>query len=106
MNKLRTTLKLSLITPLLLVICVFPAGGGHGTYIPAIIFFPFGLISFILFDELITPFIILAILQFPLYGILLDYNIGKGKKRLIINSICIAHIVLTIVIFLFKADNL
>lgn len=81
-------------------------GGGHGTYVPAIMIFPFGLISFVLFDKLITPFVILAILQFPIYGLLVDYSISKGKKQIVVSSIFIAHIIVAIVIFIFKADSI
>jgi hypothetical protein len=95
LTKYKTTLILSLLTPLLLVVVVFLMGGGHGTYAPAILFFPTGLVSFSIFGQLRTPFIILAVIQFPTYGLLFDKLKNKAKT---ISFILVFHFALVIII--------
>ena len=49
-------------------LAVMFAGGGHGTYLPAAIFFPYTMLSTLLTRQISIPAIGLAILQFPVYG--------------------------------------
>lgn len=52
------------------VMAVFFAGGGHGTYVPAALCFPWTMLSTLANHEITEPFLYLALVQFPLYGIL------------------------------------
>lgn len=92
-----TTSLLTLLTPFLLLLVVFLMGGGHGYYEPAIILFPTGLISFSLFNEIVIPFMILAVIQYPIYGLLIDKSKNKQKTLLFI---IVFHVGLTIITFL------
>jgi hypothetical protein len=47
------------------------AGAGHGTYIPAKLFFPYTMLSTGLFGSILPGFELLAFLQFPIYGVIL-----------------------------------
>ncbi|GAA4306561.1 hypothetical protein GCM10023183_21870 [Nibribacter koreensis] len=76
-------------------------GGGHGYYSPAIILFPTGMISFSFFGELRPAFTILAICQFPIYGLLIDMITNKQKTLCLIASF---HIGLVLLIFLTVKD--
>lgn len=101
----KWTIKLILLTPVLLFIVVFLAGGGHGWYEPAIVLFPFGLISILFFRSIELPFIILAILQYPIYGLLIDtIGIRKSIKWTVI-SIALIHIVQAGVILTLRGEN-
>ena len=92
----KTTLILTALTPILLFGVLFLMGGGHGYFEPAIILFPTGLISFSIFDEIILPFIILAIVQFPVYGLLIDKSNNKRRTLFMILGI---HIELALITF-------
>lgn len=101
----KLTLKLVLLTPVLLFIAVFLAGGGHGWYEPAIVLFPFGLISILFSRSIELPFVILAILQYPIYGLIID-SIGNRKSiKWTIISIILIHMVLAGVILTLRGEN-
>jgi hypothetical protein len=68
-------------TPVLLCAGVAPAGAGHGTYFPATLLFPFTMLSTTVIHSITFPFILLAIVQFPAYGIILGF---ANTKRLIL----------------------
>lgn len=102
---LKWTIRFVLLTPVLLFIAVFLAGGGHGWYEPAIMLFPFGLISILFSRSIELPFIILAILQYPVYGLLID-SIGTRKSiKWTVISIALIHILLAGVILTLRGKN-
>jgi hypothetical protein len=80
-----------IVTPIALLLGVGSAGAGHGDYRLAMILFPYTLLSTSLFDSITPPFIILAIIQFPIYGVALGY--ANEKQRLLSMSIvlCVVH---------------
>ena len=67
------------ITPIALLVGVGSAGAGHGDYRLAMILFPYTLLSTLIFNSITAPFILLAIIQFPLYGIALGHACEKGR---------------------------
>lgn len=97
MGKFRWTIIFSFATPLLILLVVFLMGGGHGTYIPAILLFPFGMIGTTFQDSITSPFVVLGIIQFPFYGYLVDILNGNKLKYLIL----IFHILLVIIVLIF-----
>ncbi len=102
-TKYKSTLILSLLTPVLLVPVAFVMGGGHGTYAPGILLFPAGLVSFAIVGRLETPFIILAVLQFPIYGLLIDRSENKAKT---LRSIFVFHFALVLITFIATLQEL
>jgi hypothetical protein len=96
-NKYQTTTRLSILTPFLLIGVIFLMGGGHGFYAPGILLFPTGLISFSIYHELQIPFIILAIIQYPVYGLIIDKSINKPKSILFI---LLFHLGLSLLVFM------
>jgi hypothetical protein len=95
-TKYKNTFILSILTPILLVAVVFFMGAGHGTYAPGILLFPTGLVSFSITGQLETPFIILAIIQFPIYGLIVDKSNDKQKAALLIFAF---HVGLALITF-------
>jgi len=82
-----------LITPLLFYAAVFAAGGGHGTYLPARIFFPYTMLSTHFSNDTITnPSIIFALIQIPFYGVLLSVAEQKSEKMLLFFKIGIVSV--------------
>jgi hypothetical protein len=62
------------------VAVVSTGGGGRGgTYVPAMMLFPFTMLSALLFHSITVPFILLAIVQFPAYGIIAGFANSRGK---------------------------
>lgn len=70
-----------LITPISLFVALLSTGAGHGNYLAAIILFPYTLLSAVAFGSITVPFILLAILQFPLYGVILGRAAESGTAR-------------------------
>jgi hypothetical protein len=93
-------------TPLLLFGGVASGGAGHGHYVFAKIFFPFTMLSTILFGSIIGPFIALAIVQFPLYGLLI--GTANEKRRVVpyAAGLVIVHALAVVACFLLVRENL
>ena len=77
-------------------------GGGHGWYEPAMILFPLGTFNTIWQDHLSIPFVALAIIQFHIYGFIIDKLRQHGKARWTAILILLFHIFLTTLILIFK----
>ena len=101
----RWTIRLSLLTIPLLCIAVFFAGGGHGTYIPAMGLFPLGLLSTLFFDRITMPFVVMAIVQYPVYGFIIDKAIVTNKDKIILPLLLLVHILLAVLIIKFSGEN-
>jgi hypothetical protein len=101
----KWAVRLSLLTPLLLIVAVFAIGAGHGTYIPAMGLFPFGMLSVLLQDRISLPFIIISILQYPLYGYIIDKAKSSRQLRLSLLTILLTHIVLATLIIKLTGEN-
>lgn len=101
----KWTVKLCLLTPLLLIIVFFAMGAGHGTYIPAMGLFPFGMLGVLFQDRISVPFIIVAIIQYPLYGFIVDKANSSQQLRLSLLTILMAHIALATLILMLTGEN-
>ena len=87
-------------TPPLLFVAVLSTGAGHGSYFLAKILFPFTMLSTVLFSSIVVPFIVLAILQFPLYGLLLGRANAMGTFSRWQRRLLIAHLLAVAACFL------
>src|SRR6266849_9605497 len=66
-----------LATPVCLLAAISSAGAGHGSYFWAKVLFPYSTLSFQGPHPLTAPFMLLAIIQIPFYGVML----GQALKR-------------------------
>lgn len=73
-------------------------GAGHGTYIPSILLFPFGMLGVLLEDRISVPFIIIGILQFPVYGYIIDKALHSRRLLIILLSVLAAHAALVLML--------
>jgi hypothetical protein len=82
------------ITPFIGFISIFFAGAGHGTVLPLTLMYP-ALFLCESYAELIIWYVVL--IQFPLYGIIIDFNNSRinAKKYNII--LLLFHILLILV---------
>ena len=86
-----------LIPAPLFYVAALLANGGHGTYLPATIFFPVGMGISMLMHRVPIIAMVIAALQFPLYG----YWFAKARqKRQFLKWLAIGHLALIFVAFL------
>lgn len=96
----KWTKRLSLFTPLFLLIALFLMGGGHGTYIPMMLIFPWGSLLLIWKDYISVFTILLAIVQFPVYGLIIDKLKISVENILPLFVLILLHIIAgTLVVF-------
>lgn len=91
--------KTLIITFLCLLVTIIFAGGGHGTYIPAKIIFPFTMLLAKLNNEINFIGLILALLQIHIYSRIL---IKKPKWKYLLIGI---HLFAVILCFYFNNDS-
>ena len=72
-------------TPILLFLGLASAGAGHGDYILAKILFPYTLLSTRVSGSITALFLGVAVVQFPLYGMMLGgANVKGGFQRTLV----------------------
>ncbi|HBV15162.1 MAG TPA: hypothetical protein DEB71_07460 [Chryseobacterium carnipullorum] len=97
----KYTILFSLLTLPLAALSVLFGGGGHGSYFPLLLFFPFGLIGTLFNEEIFFLFVILGLVQLPIYGLLLDRcPVRKG-----VPVILGLHIICMFIIFILKRNT-
>jgi len=81
---------------------VFIAAAGHGSYVPAVIFFPLTMLSTLWTSDAVTvPAMILAVVQYPAYGMALARGKEVGARARLAFLIAAAHGVLVCAAFAF-----
>src|SRR5687767_11296969 len=93
------------LTPVALLLGVGSGGGGHGDYFWAMILFPYTMLSALLFGAITPPFILLAITQFPLYGVSLGYARGGRRVARLAIILLLAHAAAAAVVFMLANEN-
>ena len=87
-----------------LLVAVTLAGAGHGTYHAAKCLFPYTMISTCFLDYITLPFIVLACVQFPIYGVVLSVANTRGKFGPVARGVAIVHIAATALAFAFSGS--
>lgn len=98
----KVTKKMLILTPIFLVISILLGGNGHGYFFPIFVLFPMATFTCIWMTKLTVVNLILAIFQFPAYGIIVDKTSNKKRTTL---SIFIIHVLLTLLILKFANEN-
>lgn len=93
------------LTPICLFLAAVSAGAGHGNYLVAKILFPFTLLSTLVFNSITVPSIVLAIIQFPLYGLILGVASKQGRFRSIAMALTIVHSLVAVFSLLLLSEN-
>ena len=93
------------LTPVCLLLGLASAGVGHGDYFLARILFPVTMISAVIFDSITIPFLILAVAQFPIYGVVLGTANVKSKLPRAAVGVVLAHLLAVAVCFLLTSEN-
>ena|ERR671912_57096 len=101
-----TPIIVSLVfTPIALLLGVGSAGAGHGDYFWAKILFPFTMLSTFLFQSITAPFILLAIVQFPLYGLTLALASGRKRLASLAIGLAVVHILAAVLCLFLASEN-
>ena len=85
-----------LIAPVLLWIGFMSAGFGHGTYIAARVIFPFAFVFTGTYVRAGVVVSVLALLQWPVYGLLSDWSSHKVRT---VGAILIVHAAICLWLF-------
>jgi hypothetical protein len=101
-TKYKWTVRLSLLTPILIVICIFLMGGGHGWYTPTMVLFPWATLNTAWQGRLSEPLLIAGAFQFIIYGFLIDKTKDNKFHGVTIMTILTLHIALVILILTLK----
>jgi hypothetical protein len=95
----------SVVGVLCLLAAVFAAGAGHGTYLPAKILFPFAMLAGVFGRSISLPYVVLALLQFPLYGLFLGAVFRSPRFVLCVIILSCAHFAVAAVDIFMPADD-
>ncbi len=71
-----------LVAPAALILGVLSSGAGHGDYLIAKLLFPMTMVSTLLLGSITTPFILLAVMQYPIYGWFVGDALRPESRRL------------------------
>jgi hypothetical protein len=74
-----------------LVIATAAAGGGHGSYGPASLLFPYTMLSTRLFESITLPFIGVALAQFPAYGAAVGWAARRSRPWKALGIVAAVH---------------
>src|SRR5688572_28159687 len=92
----KWTRRLAIATIPIMIVAIILAGGGHGTPIAMLIFYP---ISFAINEDLAHSLVWIIVLgQFPMYGLLIDYGIYRSRPLLAVGLILLVHVTLFLVV--------
>ncbi len=95
--KFTWTKRLAIATPLIMIISIMTAGGGHGTPIPTLLLYPFFFLSSVF--ESGGGFFVWALLlgQFPLYGLIIDIGKFTSRQPIAIGLVTVLHVILILI---------
>ena len=66
------------------------AAGGHGTYLPAKVFFPFAMLSSLVTGSGLA--LVVAVLQFPIYAVASAVAILRRRTRRTVAALVLLHV--------------
>ena len=93
------------LTPVFLFLGVVSAGAGHGNYFFAKLFFPFTMFSTAFYQSITGPFIILAVVQYPAYGLLSGLSSRQGRLRLMSVILLAIHALVAVLCLVVPNQN-
>ena len=104
-EKFRWTLSSIYVTPLAVMICVFLMGGGHGTYTPTIILFPYAMLMAISEKAIGQTSLVLGLIQFTAYGLIIDLT-KEARRGLLIGIILfLLHSLTTVFVLALRGET-
>ena len=90
--KFKWTVRLSIVTPLLITIAFAFFAREHGYLQPAVILFPFAMFAAAFATSFPALFWILGLIQYPFYGLLRDRCGERGNWLFVLAAIVVLHL--------------
>lgn len=84
---------------------IVSAGAGHGSYVAAKLLFPYTMLSGGVDGPLPTPFIVLACVQYLLYGLIWALAIRYRKVAPAILALASVHVGAVLLVFIFFSPS-
>ncbi len=81
------------------------AGAGHGTYLPAKLLFPYTMLSTALLGLIPDALVAIAVVQFPIYGLILGLAAKTHNFGFAARLIAIIHVVFSFLCLLLIGEN-
>jgi hypothetical protein len=92
-------------TPICLFLGIASGGAGHGSYFLAKVLFPYTMLSVIFFSSIAAPFILLAVIQIPFYGVLFGAANAKSNFLPLAGAVLVAHVLAAMACLLFIGES-
>ncbi len=92
-------------TPVCLLLGIGSAGAGHGSYLLAKILFPLTMLSTLFLGSITGPFIVLAVIQNPAYGLISGLANKRGRLWPTLWTIFALHALLAVVCVLVPNES-
>lgn len=96
---MKKIFRILVVTFFTLIFVILMMGGGHGTFLPAKLIYPYSMIISIINNQIGVLAMILAVIQIPLYSIFIN------KKSKDIFVLVVIHIVAIIICFNIPAGS-
>ena len=90
---------------LALTFSVWQAAGGHGSYLPAKLLFPFSMLTTILDQHLNVTGAVLAVAQWPIYGAILGSVSARNRQNAAF-ALAVVHAVAVVACFMFVSPEI
>ena len=95
--KFKWTLRMTILTPLTILISIVTAGGGHGTPLPTLLCYPILFLSKI-FESGGGPLVWVILLgQFPIYGLVIDLGTWNRDSFSLTGLVVLFHAVVILI---------
>jgi len=65
---------------------------GHGTYVPAMMLFPYPMLLAAALEVGTPPLVIVAVIQFPLYGLILWIGLIRKRLGIVATTLIVVHL--------------
>jgi hypothetical protein len=78
---------------------------GHGTYDVATVLFPYTMISMVVLDVSTPVFMLVAVIQFPVYGVVLWLGSRCGQAKWTGLALCVLHVISVGLAFAFSGSS-
>ena len=104
MKKFKWTIWSVVLTPILMLLGVLLAGIIQA-HEPMIFLFPWAAATHY-FGNWKLPFIVLAIVQTPIYGLIIDLHKKRFKVQYIAIPLVLLHITIATLVYVFRPDQL
>lgn len=92
---------LSVFGFLILLICIWITGGGHGYIQPLMFFFPWGMVGVFANERMMHLFILLGLIQYPAYGVIIGFRSRIKNFNAIFATIIFIHVIMGILIMMY-----